>query len=350
MSVGASFAFVTAIVRSFSNEEPALSVDRTRHRARGARLEVERLRGLKPIAVDLELPVVRRARALDEGVDMRVVAVGIDGREGSGLRSGGLVLGDRAAGDTDVGGGGVRRRSPAASHRLTVSLPRPPSQASTPGPPSRVSAPPCPNRRSSSSPPLILSLSGPPQTTSSPPEATIRSAPPPAAITSSPGVPRSLSLPRSSPFVPFSVALEPAHLAARGAGAPSPVPAAATVPATTIERTAISGGRRRTSMLRGPRDIRSRCGPPTTLPCCTGVLDEYPPLAPRKQAGRRERRRSNLRTMWDVLGPPLKAAGIAAFVTGLVLLFLNPPSLNGAEDFLMVAGRRRRSSSSWRPG
>jgi len=40
--------------------------------------------------------------------------------------------------------------------------------------------------------------------------------------------------------------------------------------------------------------------------------------------------------MWDVLGPPLKAAGIAAFVTGLVLLLLNPPSLNGAEDFLMV--------------
>jgi predicted Zn-dependent protease with MMP-like domain len=42
--------------------------------------------------------------------------------------------------------------------------------------------------------------------------------------------------------------------------------------------------------------------------------------------------------MWEVLGPPLKAAGIAAFVTGLVLLFLNPPSLNGAEDFLMVLG------------
>ena len=40
--------------------------------------------------------------------------------------------------------------------------------------------------------------------------------------------------------------------------------------------------------------------------------------------------------MWEALGPPLKAAGIAAFVTGLVLLFLNPPSLNGAEDFLMV--------------
>ena len=40
--------------------------------------------------------------------------------------------------------------------------------------------------------------------------------------------------------------------------------------------------------------------------------------------------------MWEALGPPLKAAGISAFVAGLVLLFLNPPSLNGAEDFLMV--------------
>jgi len=40
--------------------------------------------------------------------------------------------------------------------------------------------------------------------------------------------------------------------------------------------------------------------------------------------------------MWEALGPPLKAAAISAFVAGLVLLFLNPPSLNGAEDFLMV--------------
>ena len=42
--------------------------------------------------------------------------------------------------------------------------------------------------------------------------------------------------------------------------------------------------------------------------------------------------------MRETLGPPLKAAAISAFVAGLVLLFLNPPSLNGAEDFLMVLG------------
>jgi predicted Zn-dependent protease with MMP-like domain len=43
--------------------------------------------------------------------------------------------------------------------------------------------------------------------------------------------------------------------------------------------------------------------------------------------------------MRETLGPPLKAAGISAFVAGLVLLVLNPPSMNGAEDFLiLVAG------------
>jgi predicted Zn-dependent protease with MMP-like domain len=40
--------------------------------------------------------------------------------------------------------------------------------------------------------------------------------------------------------------------------------------------------------------------------------------------------------MREVLGPPLKAAAISAFVAGLVLLFLRPPSLSGAEDVLMV--------------
>jgi predicted Zn-dependent protease with MMP-like domain len=40
--------------------------------------------------------------------------------------------------------------------------------------------------------------------------------------------------------------------------------------------------------------------------------------------------------MRETLGPPLKAAAISAFIAGLVLLFLNPPSLDGAEDFLMV--------------
>jgi predicted Zn-dependent protease with MMP-like domain len=40
--------------------------------------------------------------------------------------------------------------------------------------------------------------------------------------------------------------------------------------------------------------------------------------------------------MREILGPPLKAAAISAFVAGLVLLFLKPPSLSGAEDVLMV--------------
>ena len=33
--------------------------------------------------------------------------------------------------------------------------------------------------------------------------------------------------------------------------------------------------------------------------------------------------------MRDILGPPLRAAALCAFVTGLVLLFLNPPTLGG---------------------
>ena len=40
--------------------------------------------------------------------------------------------------------------------------------------------------------------------------------------------------------------------------------------------------------------------------------------------------------MWEVLGPPLKAAGISAFVAGLALLLLKPPSLSGVEDVLAV--------------
>jgi predicted Zn-dependent protease with MMP-like domain len=43
--------------------------------------------------------------------------------------------------------------------------------------------------------------------------------------------------------------------------------------------------------------------------------------------------------MNDVFGPPLKAAALIAFVTGLVLLLLNPPSLGGLEDLLtLLAG------------
>lgn len=43
--------------------------------------------------------------------------------------------------------------------------------------------------------------------------------------------------------------------------------------------------------------------------------------------------------MREILGPPLRAAALSAFVTGLVLLFLNPPSLAGLEGLLaLVAG------------
>ena len=41
--------------------------------------------------------------------------------------------------------------------------------------------------------------------------------------------------------------------------------------------------------------------------------------------------------MKDALGPPLKAAAITAFAAGLVLLLLNPPSLDGLEDLLTIA-------------
>jgi predicted Zn-dependent protease with MMP-like domain len=40
--------------------------------------------------------------------------------------------------------------------------------------------------------------------------------------------------------------------------------------------------------------------------------------------------------MRDALGPPLKAAAITAFAAGLLLLLLNPPSLNGLEDLLTL--------------
>jgi predicted Zn-dependent protease with MMP-like domain len=40
--------------------------------------------------------------------------------------------------------------------------------------------------------------------------------------------------------------------------------------------------------------------------------------------------------MKDAIGPPLKAAAITAFAAGLLLLLLNPPSLNGLEDLLTI--------------
>jgi predicted Zn-dependent protease with MMP-like domain len=40
--------------------------------------------------------------------------------------------------------------------------------------------------------------------------------------------------------------------------------------------------------------------------------------------------------MREILGPPLRAAAIAAFITGLVVLFLNPPSLGGLGDLAVL--------------
>ena len=43
--------------------------------------------------------------------------------------------------------------------------------------------------------------------------------------------------------------------------------------------------------------------------------------------------------MFDTLRGPIKAGVAALFAVGLLLLFLNPPSLNGAEGMaLLIAG------------
>jgi predicted Zn-dependent protease with MMP-like domain len=41
--------------------------------------------------------------------------------------------------------------------------------------------------------------------------------------------------------------------------------------------------------------------------------------------------------MREILGPPLRAAAISAFIVGLALLFLNPPSLGGLGDLVVLA-------------
>jgi predicted Zn-dependent protease with MMP-like domain len=40
--------------------------------------------------------------------------------------------------------------------------------------------------------------------------------------------------------------------------------------------------------------------------------------------------------MREIFGPPLRAAAFTAFITGLVLLLLNPPSLSGVGDLLAI--------------
>ena len=46
--------------------------------------------------------------------------------------------------------------------------------------------------------------------------------------------------------------------------------------------------------------------------------------------------RSNLDQMRETLGPPLRAAALTAFIIGLVLLFLNPPSFVGLGGLLAL--------------
>jgi len=43
--------------------------------------------------------------------------------------------------------------------------------------------------------------------------------------------------------------------------------------------------------------------------------------------------------MWEILGPPLRTAAFGAFLVGLALILLNPPSLGGLGDLLtLLAG------------
>ena len=40
--------------------------------------------------------------------------------------------------------------------------------------------------------------------------------------------------------------------------------------------------------------------------------------------------------MREIFGPPLRAAALIAFLTGLVLLLLNPPSFGGVGDLVAI--------------
>jgi len=46
--------------------------------------------------------------------------------------------------------------------------------------------------------------------------------------------------------------------------------------------------------------------------------------------------RSNLNRMREIFGPPLKAAAVTAFIAGLILLLVNPPSLAGLGEWLVL--------------
>src|SRR5918996_4286406 len=45
----------------------------------------------------------------------------------------------------------------------------------------------------------------------------------------------------------------------------------------------------------------------------------------------------NLDPMKETFGPPLRAAAISAFIVGLVLMVMNPPSLGGLGQLLALA-------------
>jgi predicted Zn-dependent protease with MMP-like domain len=48
--------------------------------------------------------------------------------------------------------------------------------------------------------------------------------------------------------------------------------------------------------------------------------------------------RSNLHSMWEIIGPPLRAAAFVILLTGLVMLLLNPPSFAGVGGLLTLFG------------
>jgi predicted Zn-dependent protease with MMP-like domain len=66
---------------------------------------------------------------------------------------------------------------------------------------------------------------------------------------------------------------------------------------------------------------------------------EAPPIRAAPRFGCSTPGRSNLNRMREIFGPPLRAAAISAFIAGLILMVLNPPSLGGLGELLaLVAG------------
>jgi predicted Zn-dependent protease with MMP-like domain len=82
-----------------------------------------------------------------------------------------------------------------------------------------------------------------------------------------------------------------------------------------------------------PRSFAEASGPFSALALCAAYGDRHREA----QVGilLRFRPRSNLPCMSEILGP-LRAAAITAFIAGLGLLLLDPPSLDGLRDLLVV--------------